>query len=219
MATRFDEIPGVGRPARDALNQAGYPYLESLDGVDYKELLKLHGVGKRGLERLQAALVERGWRMVGAPKAEKREATWTEGHTGVNTEDYAGGLSDASPADYVSALETARRVRHGKELLELFGRATGAEPRMWGDSMIGYGELHYEYATGREGDTFKVGFSPRKAAISLYGLPQESPLMKKLGKYKAAVSCVYINKTEDVDLEVLEELVREAWKAAPGQGC
>lgn len=93
MATRFDEIPGVGRPARDALNQAGYPYLESLDGVDYKELLKLHGVGKRGLERLQAALVERGWRMVGAPKAEKREATWTEGHTGVNTEDYAGGLS------------------------------------------------------------------------------------------------------------------------------
>lgn len=219
MATPYAEIPGVGRPARDALTQAGYPHLESLDGADYRELLALHGVGKRGLERLHAALVERGGSMIGAPEPEKREQKWTEGHTSVNTDDYAGGLRDASPTEYVSSLDTPRRVRHGRQLLELFSRATGAEPRMWGESMIGYGELHYQYATGREGDTFKVGFSPRKAAISLYGIPHDNPLMDRLGKHKKAVSCVYINKTEDVDLEVLEELVRQAWEAEPGQGC
>lgn len=215
MATRFEDVKGVGRPAREALTLAGYPHLESLDGTDYRDIIKIHGVGARGLERLQAALVERGWRMKNAPKPRKREDTWTEGHTGKNTEDYAGGLTDGDPVAYIDSLDTPRRVRHGRELLDVFSRATGDEPRMWGESMIGYGKLHYAYATGREGDTFKVGFSPRKAQISLYGLAQESPLMKKLGKHKAAVSCVYINKTEDVDLGVLEDLVRESWGKAP----
>ena len=218
MATPFDEVKGVGRPARDALTEAGYPHLESLDRADWNELLALHGVGKRGLERLQAALVEHGWSMTNAPKPEKRNNTWTEGHTGTNTEDMAGGLTDADPVAYIDSLDTPRRVRHGHQLLEMFNRITGETPRMWGPSMIGYGELHYRYATGREGDTFKVGFSPRKAKISLYGLPQDDDAMAQLGKHTAGVSCVYINKPEDVDLEVLETLIRRGWGTTP-EGC
>lgn len=210
MAIRFDEIVGVSRPARDALTTAGFNFLEDLDGIPYRDVLKLHGVGPRGLERLQAALVERGWTMKDAPAVTRRQSSWVEGHTGKNTENMAGAATEASPHDYVASLE-GRRHAHGKVLLELFARATGEEPVMWGESMIGYGQLHYTYATGREGDTFKVGFSPRKSKISLYGLPQQSKLMRKLGKHTTGASCVYINKPEDVDLKVLEDLVREGY--------
>lgn len=210
MAIRFDEIAGVGRPLRDALAAAGYTYLEDLDGTDYQEILALHGVGPRGLDRLQIALVERGWTMKGAPAVTQRQSTWVEGHTGKNTDEMAGAATTASPHDFVASLE-GRRQAHGQLLLDLFARATGEKPVMWGETMIGYGQLHYTYDTGREGDTFKVGFSPRKAKISLYGLPLDSPLMKKLGKHTTGVSCVYINKPEDVDLKVLEELVAEGY--------
>lgn len=77
---------------------------------------------------------------------------------------------------------------------------------------------HYRYATGREGDTFRVGFSPRKSAASLYGLqghPRSEELLGRLGKYRTAVSCVYVNKLADIDLDVLEQLVRHAWTSAP----
>ena len=212
MSTPFEDIPGVGRPARDALTQAGYPDLESLDGREWKEVLGLHGVGKRGLERLQAALVERGLGMSGAPAPQARQSEFSEGFTGVNTDDYAGGLNDADPVAYVDSLDTPRRVTHGHQLLELFGQITGEQPRMWGPSMIGYGEMHYRYATGREGDTFKVGFSPRKAKISLYGLPHEERFLERLGKHTTGASCIYINKPEDIDLGVLEEMIRHGWE-------
>ena len=218
MSTPLEEIPGVGRPARDALTAAGHPYLESLAGVDWAELLGLHGVGKRGLERLQAALRERGLSMANAPEPEERAAEWTRGHTGVNAPDLRTAETTQSPAGYVDGLE-GRRREHGRLLLEIFARATGEEPVMWGPSMIGYGRVHYRDATGREGDTFHVGFSPRKARISLYGLqgtPRSEELLGRLGKHETAVSCVYVNKPEDIDLDVLEELIRLAWETDPG---
>ncbi len=204
MATDHHDIRGVGRPAREALIRAGYPDLESLHGQDWVEVLALHGVGKRGLERLQAALVERGLGMVNAPAAEPRAAEFTVGDTGAH--------ADTDPVAYVEGLDTPRRVAHGRRLLELFHRATGAQPRMWGPTMIGYGELHYRYASGREGDTFRVGFSPRRARISLYGLPHDEVFLGRLGKFTSGVSCLYINKPEDVDLQVLEEMVRHGWE-------
>ncbi|MDR7330701.1 DUF1801 domain-containing protein [Corynebacterium guangdongense] len=212
MATPYEDIRGVGRPARDALARAGYPDLESLDGQDWAKMLGLHGVGKRGLERLQDALVERGLGMSNAPAKEERAAQFTEGHTGVNTDDYAGGLSGEDPVAYVDGLDMPRRVTHGRQLLEIFHRVTGAEPRMWGPSMIGYGAVHYRYASGREGDTFRVGFSPRTAKISLYGLPHDERFLSRLGKHTTGASCLYINKPEDVDLEVLEEMIRHGWE-------
>ncbi|MDO5513525.1 DUF1801 domain-containing protein [Corynebacterium sp.] len=219
MSTSFEQIPGVGRPARDALTAAGFADLESLDKQEWDELLALHGVGKRGLERLQAALQERGLSMANAPEREKREAEWTRGNTGENAPDLKTAQTSQAPADYMDTLD-GRRREHGHLLLEIFTRATGEEPVMWGPSMVGYGQTHYKYATGREGDTFHVGFSPRKAKLSLYGLqglPRSEELLAKLGKHQTAVSCVYVNKPEDINLEVLEELVRHAWETDPGE--
>ena len=223
MSTAFESVAGIGRPARDALRVAGYSDLESLDGVEYGELASLHGVGRRGLERLQAALLERGLGMAGqVPEPEAREAVFTQGNTGENAPDIKTGPSTQAPSDYVEELETPRRVEHGRLLLEIFARATGEEPVMWGPSMIGYGQVHYRYATGREGDTFRLGFSPRKAKISLYGLtgsPRAAEMLDRLGKHSTGTSCLYINTPDDVDLTVLEDMIREAWESDLTSRC
>ena len=146
------------------------------------------------------------------------EAVVTEGRTGVNAADLKTRSTDVSPAKFVSGLSPQRRVDDGRALLELFGRITGQPAVMWGPSMIGYGEMHYRYATGREGDTFRVGFSPRKSAVSLYGLqghPRSEELLGRLGKHRTAVSCVHVNKLADIDPDVLKQLVRHAWTSAP----
>ncbi len=222
MATAYESIPGVGAPARNALTEAGYPDLESLDGADYAQLAALHGVGRRGLERLQAALRERGMGLTGeVPETGEQQAAYTQGHTGKYAEGIKTKPMELSPEQYIETLDTPRRVEHGRLLLELFNRVTGEEPVMWGPSMIGYGQVHYRYDTGREGDTFQLGFSPRKAKISLYGLtdkPGSEEKLARLGKHAVGASCLYINKPEDVDLGVLEEMIEEAWRSAP-EGC
>ncbi|MGO1193595.1 MAG: DUF1801 domain-containing protein [Nesterenkonia sp.] len=222
MTTAYESVAGVGRPARDALREAGYPDLESLDGVDYAELAALHGVGTRGLERLHAALADRGLGLGGqVPEPEARQAVFTEGHTGAYAADIRTKPRSTTPAEFVEELESPRRVEHGRLLLEIFGRATGEQPVMWGPSMIGYGEVHYRYATGREVDTFRVGFSPRKAKISLYGLTESAgtQLLTRLGKHTVGASCIYINKPEDIDLAVLEDMVRRAWQSELPDHC
>jgi hypothetical protein len=105
------------------------------------------------------------------------------------------------------------------KLLELMGKVTGLEPKMWGDSIVGFGEYHYRYATGHEGDAALVGFSPRKQNLTLYLMgcyihPEDksyAELFNKLGKHKLGKSCLYINKLADVDMGVLEELVRKSF--------
>lgn len=220
--TPLDAVPGTSAPLRGALAEAGYPDLESLDGADYATLKALHGVGARGLERLQAALLEKGLSFSGTiPAPRGNEVTVTAGHTGVVASDIKTKPTNVSPAEYIETLDTARRVEHGRLLLELFTRVTGAEPVMWGPSMIGYGETHYVSAAGREGDWFHVGFSPRKAKLSLYGLtshPGYEQQLQRLGKHTVGASCLYVNKPEDIDLAVLEEMLTDAWNAQP-QGC
>jgi len=84
------------------------------------------------------------------------------------------------------------------------------EPKMWGTSIVGFGNYHYKYESGREGDFMKVGFSPRKTSLTLYIMPgfkRYDDLMEKLGKYKTGKSCLYIKKLEDVDQDVLKELI------------
>ena len=209
--TPLSAIPGVGKPCQRALADAGYANLESLAGARYPDLLSLHGVGARGLERLNAALQDKGLSLTDAPTPPERTATFTRGHTGDNAADLKTHATAVNPAQFIEELPWARCIEHGRTLLELFARATGEEPVMWGPMMIGYGQCHYTYATGREGDTFIVGFSPRQAKISLYGLPKEDAAMARLGKYSAGVSCMYVNKLEDIDLAVLEQLVATAY--------
>lgn len=100
-------------------------------------------------------------------------------------------------------------------ILALMKRVTGTEPRMWGTSIVGFGDCHYKYASGHEGDWFLTGFSPRKSDLTLYitpGLHKYSSLLKKLGKHKTGKSCLYLKTLADVDLPTLKELVSQSVK-------
>jgi hypothetical protein len=117
---------------------------------------------------------------------------------------------DADVQAFLDQVEPARRREDGQVLLEMMGEITGEPPKMWGPTIIGFGEYRYRYESGREGDWFLCGFSPRKASLSLYimgGFEGHDDLMARLGKHKTGKSCLYINKLDDVDLEVLRELV------------
>ncbi len=119
--------------------------------------------------------------------------------------------TDLSPRAFLETVEPPRRRADGEALLAFFGNITGLEPVMWGGSIIGYGRYAYRYESGREGEFFLTGFSPRKSALSLYIMPGYQDLsepLSRLGKHKTGRSCLYINKLADVDMAVLEEIVR-----------
>ena len=119
----------------------------------------------------------------------------------------------ASVEAFIKAIPDEKRRRDCLVILELFKKATKEEPSMWGDNIVGFGNYHYKYASGREGDWFLSGFSPRKQNMTLYsmmGFEKNADLMQKLGKYKTGKGCLYINKLEDIDLEILKKLIA-AW--------
>ena len=123
-----------------------------------------------------------------------------------------------SVADYIAAQDSAQRREEADALDALFRRVTGCEPQMWGPSIIGYGSYHYKYESGREGTMCRTGFSPRKAALTLYAmggpadLAAGAGLLARLGKHTTGKGCLYIKKLADVDLGVLEELVVLSWE-------
>ncbi len=115
---------------------------------------------------------------------------------------------------FIDAVENETRKRDAKTLLAMMKKVTGEKPKMWGPSIIGFGQYHYVYESGREGDMLNVGFSPRKANMALYVLCASSgPLLKKLGKHKTGKSCLYINNLDDVDHGVLEDLIAMSYAA------
>jgi len=117
--------------------------------------------------------------------------------------------------EFLASVEHPGRRADGFELLELMRGITGQAAIMWGPSIVGFGSYHYRYATGREGDAAAVGFSPRRANLALYGLtygPDAKRLLPALGKHKTGVSCLYINRLDDVDRGVLAELVRSGYR-------
>jgi hypothetical protein len=121
----------------------------------------------------------------------------------------------ASVAKFIDAVENETRRKDAKKLLSVMKKITGDKPKMWGPSIIGFGEYHYKYESGREGDSLLVGFSPRKANMVLYVLGclgDKEPLLAKLGKYKNGKSCLYINKLDDVDMPTLEKLIDKSYK-------
>jgi hypothetical protein len=121
----------------------------------------------------------------------------------------------ASVDEFLASVEHPVRRRDGLRLLELMSGITGEKPEMWGPTIVGFGRYHYKYETGREGNAAAVGFSPRTASLSLYGLtygPEAAKLLPRLGKHKTGAGCLYVNKLEDVDEAVLAELIRAGYR-------
>ncbi len=123
--------------------------------------------------------------------------------------------TDASAEDFIATIEDAVKREDSRTLLELFKRATGQPPKMWGTAIIGFGQYHYKSERSRqEGDWPLVAFSPRKQSLTLYVMPSAGDFdeqFEKLGKFTTSVGCLYIKKLADVDVDVLEELVGRAY--------
>lgn len=116
--------------------------------------------------------------------------------------------------EFLNTIQDEQKQADSQILVKLFTEVSGEQPKMWGASLIGFGELRYKSpASGREVDWFKIGFSPRKANLSLHlivNLVENAPLLQKLGKHKTGAGCLYINKLADVDTNVLKQLIRIA---------
>lgn len=120
----------------------------------------------------------------------------------------------ASVAAFLAAIEDEAKRRDAKAIDKMMRDVTGEKPAMWGPSIVGYGRYHYTYASGREGDFMRIGFSPRKTNLVLYlmlGAQSYAPLLNKLGKHKTGKGCLYINKLADIDQTVLREIAARAW--------
>lgn len=121
--------------------------------------------------------------------------------------------NDQSVIAFIETVDKPKKREDAYRLLDIFTETTGYEAKMWGASIIGFGSYHYKYKTGHEGDAPLVGFSPRKANVSLYfaaGDPDREALLNKFGKHKSGKACVYINKMDDIDEDVLRELIRQS---------
>jgi len=119
--------------------------------------------------------------------------------------------SSASVEDFINTVKDEQKRKDSFVLLEMMKKASGEEPKMWGNSLIGFGNKRYKSpSSGREVDWFLIGFSPRKANLSLYLMinhKEHAAEIKKLGKHKTAGGCIYINKLEDIDLKVLKGMI------------
>jgi hypothetical protein len=121
--------------------------------------------------------------------------------------------TDASVDKFLNSVNEERKRKDSFTILEIMKEITGDEPAMWGPSIIGFGSYHYKYKSGREGDWFLTGFSPRKQSLTLYlhyGFDQYESLLNSLGKHKTGKACLYINKLDDVDKSVLKELIKKS---------
>jgi hypothetical protein len=110
-----------------------------------------------------------------------------------------------------SFVDTEQKKEDSLALIALMQTVSGYEPKMWGPSIVGFGSYHYKYESGHEGDAPLIGFSPRKAAISLYvytGLPEHEPLLKNLGKFKMGKACIYAKKLSDINEQSLKQLIK-----------
>ena len=122
--------------------------------------------------------------------------------------------TDSSTDDFINGIADEKKRKDSKVILELMEKAIKEKPKMWGSSIIGFGKLRYKSPTsGREVDWFKIGFSPRKANLTIYlvgGLQQHADSLKKLGKHKTGGGCLYINKLGDIDIKILEKIITTA---------
>ncbi|MFO0908465.1 MAG: DUF1801 domain-containing protein [Isosphaeraceae bacterium] len=121
--------------------------------------------------------------------------------------------TDASVDDHIASIADVARREDCAAITRLMERVTGERPRMWGTSIVGFGTYRYVYASGQSGDWPVVGFSSRKGDLSIYLMtefPERAELLARLGKHKTGKSCLYVRRLSDIDLPVLEELVRKS---------
>jgi hypothetical protein len=126
-------------------------------------------------------------------------------------------LNDASVLDFINTVDETQKKSDAYEIIDMMKEISGQEPKMWGGSIVGFGSYHYKYKSGNEGDWMKIGFSPRKQALTLYlscDLSQHEATLQKLGKYKTGKGCLYIRKLTDVDMNVLKVLIEEGYNKA-----
>lgn len=125
-------------------------------------------------------------------------------------------MNDASVMDFLNGVSDENKRKDSLVLLEMFSNITDEKPKMWGSSIVGFGQYHYKSERSRqEGDWLLTGFSPRKANLTLYiisGFADQEDLLKDLGKHKTSVGCLYINKLADVDLGVLEKIIKKSFE-------
>lgn len=118
-----------------------------------------------------------------------------------------------SVQEFLEGVAHEQRRKDSFVVLEIMKEITQEEPTMWGPSIIGFGNYHYKYESGREGDFFLTGFSPRKQSLTLYimgGFSQYDTLLEQLGKHKHGKSCLYINKLDDIDMDILKEMIQKS---------
>ncbi|RRN71365.1 DUF1801 domain-containing protein [Peribacillus simplex] len=123
--------------------------------------------------------------------------------------------TDSSVTEFIEKVDNLKKREDAYKLLDIFTETTGFEAKMWGPSIIGFGTYHYKYESGHEGDAPLVGFSPRKAKISLYFTPgdkRRGELLQAFGKHTTGKGCVYINKVADIEINVLKELINQSVK-------
>ncbi len=121
-----------------------------------------------------------------------------------------------SPANYIDSVQDSQKRADSLKLLNLITEWTNLQPEMWGASIIGYGKVHYKYASGREGDWMAVGFAPRKLNLTVYimsGFEGFEDLLEKLGPHRLGKSCLYIKDLESIDLEILKKIVQKSVKS------
>tara|TARA_R110001599_G_C12040134_1_gene641065 strand:- start:339 stop:761 length:423 start_codon:yes stop_codon:yes gene_type:complete len=122
--------------------------------------------------------------------------------------------TEASVTDFLNSIAEEKKKNDCVLVKNLMEEITGEPAKMWGTSIVGFGNYHYKYDSGREGDSLKVGFSPRVQNLTLYIMPgfeKYDDHMSKLGKYKTGKSCLYIKKMEDIDLEILKSLIKDSY--------
>ncbi len=120
-----------------------------------------------------------------------------------------------SVTKFIGKVEDDQKCQDSQAILKLMKQVTKEEPKMWGGSMVGFGHFHYKSVSGREGDWFLTGFSPRKQNLTIYitpGFNKYESLMKQLGKRKTSKGCLYIKKLEDVDMKVLKQLIKQSYQ-------
>lgn len=127
-------------------------------------------------------------------------------------------VNDASVEDFINSVEDETKRKDSFKLLEIYKKSTKEPPKMWGTSIIGFGQYHYKSERSRqEGDWPLAGFSPRKQSLTLYVMSElgdYSDLLKDLGKHKTSKACLYIQKLSDVDMSVLEKIIEQSYQDA-----